>query len=800
MKRFNKFLKGFLALAMLLIQLNVSGLVVSANEEVRRNEEIEADEMIYDYDDSYDGEFIDFAPPISDDEDNFVFEVDDEEFYDLIPIEYFNEASDQPLPAISEYVPEMMFADDMLQYLEEEEIFVPIVATNATGSGLVQFVLEPVQASLPNGVTMAQARAAAFNASTMVHPLFANATTNAVATGINGRFGRDAIFLGVSGSRYRIMIAGFVGYVNRTGPANACNGAPCRITVPINNVNHTFEVRMNAVFVPFGNYPTVGAGNVQSASHYVNRNGNLYRYLTNNAANTGGFSRFLTGPAPSWMSRDTRYYSFDGVFFYRNPRNIRANGSGAVNVNNPHFNYFQYLSFRSASRVTAAQLNNAVTDTRIHTLNVSNSVMRNQGAAFVNAQDRYGVNALLTFAKGMHESAAGTSAIARNNNNLFGLGAFDGDPAGGAHRFANVAASVNSLADSWLSRGYLWPGDWRYEGPHAGHKGSGMNVRYATDPYWGQKIAGWAFRVDRTLNNQDINREQLAIRQNTGAVTVTNAGGTALYTANPRGARFFPFLVSGTSGDRLRIVTDAAIVNGVTNRTARFNRTAAVGYIQNSNVWRTNASGWINRNGNWYFYNANGQRHTGWLDRGGSRYFFNSSGVMQTGWVRTGGDWYFLNPRSGVSGHTSSVPHGAMRTGWVSQGGRWYFLNPRSGASGHTRSLPHGAMRDGWVSHNGRWYFLNPRSGASGHTRNLPHGAMRDGWVSHNGRWYYLNPRSGVAGHTRNLPHGVMRTGWVQIGSNWFFMNNSGRMQTGWVRINGVWNYFRSNGRWSHRG
>ena len=123
---------------------------------------------------------------------------------------YYHATSDQPLPAINEYVPEMLFADDMLEYIEEEEIFEQIVAVNAAtagvGSGLVQFVLEPVASSLPSGVTMAQARAAAFNASTMIHPLFTNATTNTMATAINGRFGRDAIFLGVSGNRYRVMI------------------------------------------------------------------------------------------------------------------------------------------------------------------------------------------------------------------------------------------------------------------------------------------------------------------------------------------------------------------------------------------------------------------------------------------------------------------------------------------------------------------------------------------------------------------------------------------------------------------
>ena len=204
-------------------------------------------------------------------------------------------------------------------------------------------------------------------------------------------------------------------------------------------------------------------------------------------------------------------------------------------------------------------------------------------------------------------------------------------------------------------------------------------------------------------------------------------------------------------------------------------------------VLSTIQRGWISRNGQWSFYNDNGQRHIGWLRTGGNWYFMNSSGVMQTGWLSRGGQWYFLNPRSGASGHTNNLPQGAMRTGWVRTGGQWYFLNPRSGASGHTRNLPYGAMRSGWLSRSGRWYFLNPRSGASGHTRNLPHGAMRSGWVQVGGSWFFMNNS------------GRMQTGWTRVGNNWFFMNNSGRMQTGRVSIDGVQHRFNANGIWQGR-
>ena len=564
MNRIARAVKIVLVLALTITQINFMPIVVHGYNELEENPKVY---VLNDYEDLY-------------------IPNDYEDLYVANDYEDYGELIEQSFGATAEYVPELLFADDMLLYVEEGDFFQVIEPRNvpAIGSGLVQFVLEPVNWNTSWG-TLDQARAAAFNVSTVVHPLFANATTTNVATGVNGRFGRDAIYLGTSsnGNRFRIMIAGFEGYVNRTGTTHS-------VIANVNGTNRTFQVRADAVFVPFGNYPTGAAGNVRSVSHYVNRNGELFRYLTNNVTSEGGFVRFLTGPAPSWMATNTRLYSFDGIYFYNNPRNIRANGSGAVNGNNPHFNYFQYLSFRTRSLVTAAQLDNFLHNELATDANRNTSVMTGQGQHFVNAHLRYGVNTLLQYAKALHESGRGLSAIAINNNNLFGLNAVDAAPGENASVFPSVAASINDHANGWMSRGYLWPRDWRYEGPHVGHKGSGINVRYATDPYWGQKIAGWAFRIDRTLNNQDRNREQIAIRRNTSSVAVTNAGGTTLYTANPRGGRYFPFLVRGISGNRLRVLTDPAIVNGIANQTALFNRNNAVGYINNTNLWITGAS------------------------------------------------------------------------------------------------------------------------------------------------------------------------------------------------------------------
>lgn len=90
---------------------------------------------------------------------------------------------------------------------------------------------------------------------------------------------------------------------------------------------------------------------------------------------------------------------------------------------------------------------------------------------------------------GIHESGWGKSSLSLNKNNLFGMNATDNNPYGNGTSFPSVEAGINYHADRYLSWGYTDPvDDWRYMGSHVGNKGSGMNVRYASDPFWGEKL------------------------------------------------------------------------------------------------------------------------------------------------------------------------------------------------------------------------------------------------------------------------------------------------------------------------
>ncbi|MDV5089750.1 M14 family zinc carboxypeptidase [Clostridium perfringens] len=157
-------------------------------------------------------------------------------------------------------------------------------------------------------------------------------------------------------------------------------------------------------------------------------------------------------------------------------------------------------------------------------------------------------------------------------------------------------------------------------------------------------------------------------------------------------------------------------------------------------------SGWQEIEGNWYYFNSNGNMKTGWEEINGYWYYFNNDGIMQTGWQEIGGKWYYFRP------------DGNMRVGWEQINGYWYYFGSD------------GSMQTGWQEVGGIWYYFRPD------------GNMKTGWEEINGYWYYFNG------------DGVMQTGWQEIGGVWYYFRLDGNMRIGWEEINGYWYYFGSNG------
>ena len=175
------------------------------------------------------------------------------------------------------------------------------------------------------------------------------------------------------------------------------------------------------------------------------------------------------------------YYSADGINF------------GTFKLDHP----FQFSNLKSRSNYTAADIN------RLYSLmGANNSKLAGKGATFKAAEQRYGVNALYLVAHSALESAWGRSQIARDKNNFFGIAAYDTTPYTSATKFDNVDSGILGAA-RWIDRNYLSNTGYPAKGAYLGNKAGGMNVNYATAPYWGESIASIMFSANEKLGRKD---------------------------------------------------------------------------------------------------------------------------------------------------------------------------------------------------------------------------------------------------------------------------------------------------------
>jgi len=107
------------------------------------------------------------------------------------------------------------------------------------------------------------------------------------------------------------------------------------------------------------------------------------------------------------------------------------------------------------------------------------------GEALTQAEAEHGINALVLAAIIVHETGWGRSRLAREKNNLAGLGAYDGQEYSAGISFDSRAASIMFLAEL-LAVKYA-PGGKYYGGSHDLR---GIGVKYASDSGWAAKVAG----------------------------------------------------------------------------------------------------------------------------------------------------------------------------------------------------------------------------------------------------------------------------------------------------------------------
>ena len=175
------------------------------------------------------------------------------------------------------------------------------------------------------------------------------------------------------------------------------------------------------------------------------------------------------------------YYSADGINF------------GTFKLDHP----FQFSNLKSRTNYTAADIN------RLYSImGASDSKLAGKGATFKAAEQRYGVNALYLVAHSALESAWGRSKIAKDKNNFFGISAYDDTPYTSATKFDDVDSGILGAA-RWINSRYLHNSGYPANGAYLGNKAGGMNVNYATAPYWGESIASIMFSANEKLGRKD---------------------------------------------------------------------------------------------------------------------------------------------------------------------------------------------------------------------------------------------------------------------------------------------------------
>lgn len=270
----------------------------------------------------------------------------------------------------------------------------------------------------------------------------------------------------------------------------------------------------------------------KQSSYKVNSSNELVYSIYNPAADSS--AAFVVGKAPSFLKQNITYYSWDGTKFYTNPM------GGSTSYVGQYYPYYQFLSARTKTSYTAEQLNQFI-DKRLAELEATGltvykdatkiSKVKGLGTYLKKVEAESNVNALLILGWAFHESQYGMSANALKLNNLFGIEAYDSNPSG-AVAYPKPTDSVDALVNKYLNGAYIPQGDWRSNGAAPGNKSIGFNVRYATDAYWGSKINGHIYRIEKALGFKDYTNKQVIGFINTNGTNVRTSPSSKQGTAN----------------------------------------------------------------------------------------------------------------------------------------------------------------------------------------------------------------------------------------------------------------------------
>lgn len=333
--------------------------------------------------------------------------------------------------------------------------------------------------------------------------LYKNLGDSSAFTYITGGGSDDAAFLGFdyNSRRIKIMVSGFTGWLDKYD----------------SDGNNQYDI--------------IPLSWVISPQYYKVGDATITHYLPINLFTTSAGTPYTFGQRPSQLSPGT-YYSYDGKYFYKDLKTmlsdyLAGNRNRSVNANAPYYNYYLYLPHRTKSNYSVADINDYISflgynskATEYPIPSKKQSMLYNEGDSFYSAESLYGVNSILMFGVARNESGNGRSRISVLKNNIFGHNAVDSDPYAKGDAYQTVGYGIYAHAYKWLSYGFLQPGDYngRFNGGHLGNKATGVNVKYASDPYWGEKAASYYYQLDSKYGFQDYYYYSVAVKNDDSTV------------------------------------------------------------------------------------------------------------------------------------------------------------------------------------------------------------------------------------------------------------------------------------------
>lgn len=194
-------------------------------------------------------------------------------------------------------------------------------------------------------------------------------------------------------------------------------------------------------------------------------------------------------------SEDWCKISYDGVEGYLPTKNLT---SAVVSPTMPEKNRIQKIVIKldkdmplnQSSGLTLADYKKIFTGLPSDT----NNIFADNYETFYNIDTKYKINGIFLASLGIHESAWGTSQIAKEKKNLFGYGSYDATPYESSYSFDNYKDGIELVAKVMVKY-YINPvGTNIYDNEKAlatyynGPTIADVNIRYASDENWHEKV------------------------------------------------------------------------------------------------------------------------------------------------------------------------------------------------------------------------------------------------------------------------------------------------------------------------